>query len=78
MSHKTAATVAHAIGIDTGKNTHYVARELSALGHDVKQVPQGDQLAVMSFGQPGSPQSFFISREIVSPPRAPAFEIGNT
>ena len=82
MSHKTAATAAHAIGIDTGKNTlhliglddkgaivlrekiargriaarlanvppcligieagmatHYVARELSALGHDVKQVP---------------------------------------
>ena len=82
MSHKTAATVAQTIGIDTGKNTlhliglddqgaivlrekiargriaarlanvprcligieagmatHYVARELSALGHDVKQVP---------------------------------------
>src|ERR1700739_3930096 len=82
MSHKTAATVTHTIGIDTGKNTlhliglddkgaivlrgrisrvritarratvprcligieagmatHYVARELSALGHDVKQVP---------------------------------------
>ena len=82
MSHKTAATVAHTIGIDTGKNilhliglddkgaivlrekiargritarlanvprcligieagmaTHYVARELSALGHDVRQVP---------------------------------------
>ena len=82
MSHKTPATVAHTIGIDTGKNTlhliglddkgaivlrekiargritarlanvprcligieagmatHYVARELSALGHDVKQVP---------------------------------------
>ena len=82
MSHKTAAAVAHTIGIDTGKNTlhliglddqgaivlrekiargriaarlanvprcligveagmatHYVARELGALGHDVKQVP---------------------------------------
>src|SRR5678809_1679044 len=82
MSHKTAATVARTIGIDTGKNTlhliglddqgaivlrekiargriaarlanvprcligieagmatHYVARELGALGHDVKQVP---------------------------------------
>jgi transposase len=82
MSHKIAATVAHTIGIDTGKNTlhliglddkgaivlrekisrgqitarlanvprcligieagmatHYVARELSALGRDVKQVP---------------------------------------
>src|ERR1700739_2149105 len=82
MSHKTAATVADTIGIDTGKNTlhliglddqgaivlrekiargriaarlanvprcligieagmatHYVARELSVLGHDVKQVP---------------------------------------
>jgi len=82
MSHKTATTAAHTIGIDTGKNTlhliglddmgaivlrekiargritarlanvprcligieagmatHYVARELSALGHDVKQVP---------------------------------------
>src|SRR5712691_4023698 len=82
MSHKTAATVAHTIGIDTGKNTlhliglddqgaivlrekiargriaarlanvprcligieagmatHYMARELAALGHDVKQVP---------------------------------------
>src|ERR1700704_4379255 len=85
MSHKTAATVAHPIGIDTGKNTlhliglddqgaivlrekiargriaarlanvprcligieagmatHYVARELGALGHDVKQVPPSD------------------------------------
>src|SRR4029078_6895660 len=82
MSHKPAATVAHTIGIDTGKNTlhliglddkgaivlrekiargriaarfskvpqcligieagmatHYVARELIALGHDVRQVP---------------------------------------
>ena len=64
MSHKTAGTVTHTIGIDTGKNTlhliglddianvprcligieagmatHYVARELGALGHDVKQVP---------------------------------------
>jgi len=82
MSHKTAATAAQTIGIDTGKNTlhligldakgaivlrekiargriaarfanvprcligieagmatHYVARELIALGHDVKQVP---------------------------------------
>jgi transposase len=82
MSHKTAAAVAHTIGIDPGKNimhliglddqgaivlrekiargriaarlanvprcligieagmaTHYVARELSVLGHDVKQVP---------------------------------------
>jgi hypothetical protein len=82
MSHKTAATVARTIGIDTGKNTlhliglddkgaivlrekiargriaarlanvprcligieagmatHYVARELIALGHDVRQVP---------------------------------------
>ena len=82
MSHKTAATVAHTVGIDTGKNTlhliglddkgaivlrekiargriaarfanvprcligieagmatHYVARELIALGHDVRQVP---------------------------------------
>ena len=82
MPHTTAATVAHTIGIDAGKNTlhliglddkgaivlrekvardritvrlanvpqcligieagmatHYVARELSALGHDVKQVP---------------------------------------
>jgi transposase len=82
MSHKTAATAAHTIGIDAGKNTlhlmglddkgaivlrekvsrgriasrfanvprcligieagmatHYVARELIALGHDVRQVP---------------------------------------
>src|ERR1700758_3574916 len=82
MSHKTAATVADTIGIDTGKNplhliglddqgaivlrekisrsriaarlanvprcligieagmaTHYLARELSGLGHEVKQVP---------------------------------------
>ena len=82
MSHKTTASVAHTIGIDTGKNTlhliglddkgaivlrekiargriatrlanvprcligieagmatHYVARELIALGHDVWQVP---------------------------------------
>jgi hypothetical protein len=27
------------IGIEAGTATHYVARELSALGHDVKQVP---------------------------------------
>ena len=27
------------IGIEPGMATHYVARELSALGHDVKQVP---------------------------------------
>src|ERR1700752_64002 len=82
MPHKTAATIANTIGIDTGKNTlhliglddqgaivlrekisrsriaarlanvprcligieagmatHYVARELAALGHEVKQVP---------------------------------------
>jgi transposase len=82
MSHKTAATVAHTIGIDTGKNTlhliglddqraivlrekiargriaarladvpqcligieagmatHYVARELSALGQGMRQDP---------------------------------------
>ena len=82
MSHKTAATVAATIGIDTGKNTlhliglddngaivlrekiargriaarfanvprcligieagmatHYVARELITLGHNVRQVP---------------------------------------
>jgi tetratricopeptide (TPR) repeat protein len=88
MSHKTAATVAHTIGIDTGKNTlhligldekgaivlreklargriaarlanvprcligieagmatHYVARELIALGHDVRQVPPACQSA---------------------------------
>src|SRR6267378_1035917 len=32
-----------------------------------------------SFGQPGLPQSFFVSREIVGPPRAQhVFEIGNT
>ena len=27
------------IGIEAGMATHYVARELIALGHDVKQVP---------------------------------------
>src|SRR3974377_1310050 len=27
------------IGIEAGMATHYVARELMALGHDVKQVP---------------------------------------
>jgi transposase len=27
------------IGIEAGMATHYVARELAALGHDVKQVP---------------------------------------
>ena len=27
------------IGIEAGMATHYVARELVALGHDVKQVP---------------------------------------
>src|SRR4051812_29267255 len=32
-----------------------------------------------SFGQPGLPQAFFVSREIVGPPRAQhGFEIGNT
>jgi transposase len=29
------------IGIETGMATHYVARELLALGHDVRQVPPG-------------------------------------
>ena len=29
------------IGIEAGMATHYVARELAALGHDVKQVPPG-------------------------------------
>ena len=28
------------IGIEAGMATHYVARELIALGHDVRQVPQ--------------------------------------
>ena len=27
------------IGIEAGMATHYVARELAALGHDMKQVP---------------------------------------
>jgi transposase len=27
------------IGIEAGMATHYVARELAALGHDVKEVP---------------------------------------
>jgi transposase len=27
------------IGIEAGMATHYVARELAALGHEVKQVP---------------------------------------
>src|SRR5262249_4204359 len=27
------------IGIEAGMATHYMARELAALGHDVKQVP---------------------------------------
>jgi transposase len=27
------------IGIEAGMATHYVARELAALGHDVKQIP---------------------------------------
>jgi transposase len=27
------------VGIEAGMATHYVARELAALGHDVKQVP---------------------------------------
>jgi transposase len=27
------------IGIEAGMATHYVARELAALGHDVRQVP---------------------------------------
>jgi transposase len=30
------------IGIEAGMATHYVARELIALGHDVKQVPTSD------------------------------------
>jgi hypothetical protein len=28
------------IGIEAGMATHYMARELVALGHEVKQVPQ--------------------------------------
>ena len=31
------------IGIEAGMATHYVARELTALGHDVKQVPPAYQ-----------------------------------
>jgi hypothetical protein len=46
------------IGIEAGMATHYVARELSVLGHDVKQVPpayakpfrQTNHLRIVIFG----------------------------
>jgi hypothetical protein len=42
-------------------------------------VANGRALLRWSFGQPGLPQSFFISREIVGPPRAQhGFKSGNT
>ena len=44
-----------------------------------KSANTGSRLPLCSFGQPGSPQSFFVSREIVGPPRAQhGFEGGNT
>jgi hypothetical protein len=41
---------------------------------------QGDHLAVMSFGQPGLPQSFFVSQKVFGPPKRAqhVFESGNT
>ncbi len=36
------------VGIEAGMATHYVARELAALGHDVKQVPP---MSLKSFRQ---------------------------
>ena len=105
MSHKTAATVALTIGIDTGKNTlhliglddkgaivlrekvargritarlanvprcligieagmatHYVARELSALGHDVKQVPPAYAKPFRQGQQPAAKASVHMMR----------------
>ena len=114
MPHKTAATVAHTIGIDPGKNTlhligldgkgtivlrekiargriaarlanvprcligieagmatHCVARELSAIGHDVKQVPplmpnRSGKATRMTFGMPTqSPKPCSVPRHAV-------------
>jgi hypothetical protein len=41
---------------------------------------QGDHLAVTSFGQPGFPQSFSVSRKIFGTPKRAhhVLEIGNT
>src|SRR6266480_2787243 len=39
MSRKTEAGLACTIGIEAGMATHYVARELLVLGHEVRQVP---------------------------------------
>jgi hypothetical protein len=42
-------------------------------------VATGEHWLRSSFGQPGLPQSFFMLREIVGPPRAyQVFESGNT
>ena len=42
-------------------------------------VANGRALLRWSFGQPGLPQSFFVSREIFGPPRAHhVFKSGNT
>ena len=48
MSHNTAATVAHTIGIDTGKNT------LHLIGLDEKGAICGRRLPAAG-SQPGSP-----------------------
>jgi hypothetical protein len=48
--------------------------------HSINSSRQGDHLAVMSFGQPGLPQSFFVSQKVFGPPKRPqhVFESGNT
>jgi len=49
MSHKTAATVAHTIGIDTGKNT------LHLIGLDDKGQSFAGEDFTRSGSRPGSP-----------------------
>jgi hypothetical protein len=49
MSHKTAATVAHTIGIDTGKNTlHLIGLDDKGLSFCGRRLPAAGS-------QPGSP-----------------------
>jgi transposase len=43
------------IGIEAGMATHYVARELIALGHDVRQVPPAYARRTAIEGLSGSP-----------------------
>ena len=64
------------IGIEAGMATHCVARELIALGHDVKQVPpvyakpfrELCEFVVADFFKPRSPRVLQIPRDALAPP----------